>query len=287
MWWQQFSAGVFISTGVLLAVAGALKCANRSHHIANSKSVVGSDPRNQEETSVRLLGQLGPILLSFMDRRFRLLGLIEIAVAATSLVCFSRKWFLAAGVSLTSVGLAFVVLTLLRFKLQPEQGCGCLRRAGEDEGFATSSLVRAIAVFIGGLCGFLRPTLGHFSGFWIAGWLGLITIVSPELWRQTNWRCGRPLIFGRYDDELKVRHSREFRRLTRLSALDIGSKDYWRQGCESFVSYALTSTDIDEGMFVVFMLSAGGVSSRMVPLGSESAPQVPSSTEFATVELEG
>jgi len=270
MWLQQLEAGFAIASGVALVVVGILKCADRSS--PGPRANISSN-FSGNRTRARLIEQLGQRTLDVVDRLHRLLGLVEFTFGAAALGCFAQSWFLAGGVILTSAGTIFLVLTLLRFRLQPDQGCGCVKRASAENGFAVSSLIRATLILAGGVSGLCQPAASSYSAAAAVGWLGLVALSSPELWHATKWRCGRPLLFGQYDEELKMRRTREYRRLQRMSVIDLNSQDYWRQGCDAFFSYALKGPDIEEGMFVVFMLSATGVTSRITSVNA--APTQP------------
>ncbi len=102
-------------------------------------------------------------------------------------------------------------------------------------------------------------------------WVSLIVILSPEFWLLTKWHCGRPLIFGTYDEVLRMRRAREYLRLRRLMAIDLSSRVHRREGCNSFFRFSFIAPDVDKGTYVEFTISPERVTSRIFNIEKELA----------------
>jgi hypothetical protein len=204
--------GIFAGTAVVLVVFGAAKILTRG---------TASQRRQTRAHALRRV-------LTIHEDAPRLVGGTETVVGAISLVFLDSRW---PAVAVTGVGAVFVGVLAVRLRVMPGSGCGCIKAAADETYLALSSVCRAAAVCVGGVCGVVSA--GHANmvlGDPLAAavvWLLALGLLSPELWGYLNLRCGRPLVFSVQDDRRRLGRSPGYQRLRDAELIARRPADVW------------------------------------------------------------
>jgi hypothetical protein len=248
--------GMFVSVGVLIAVAGAIKAAQ----------TLTTQPSNPDILAVTL--GLGPNLARYES------GLVSLVELSIGLAIVADPSGLLSSVFACVLGLSYVTLLLVNWRRPISAGCGCMgsrrnqrRRKGPNL-VAASVLIRACWIAITGAIA-IRVTMGESfqikgSGLIIGILIGavLIAIMSPDIVRLRS--CGRPILFARSDRLRRTWASTGFRNLglQQEGAPLPKPAEQWRDGCSD---YFVFTTGV-EGQLAIFGVTDLGIRSSLVQL---------------------
>jgi hypothetical protein len=202
-------------------------------------------------------------ILTIHENAPRLVGGLETAIGAGALTLSGSRW---AGAGVTTAGVAFAVVLITRLRVMPDSGCGCLRAAAEDSYLSLSTVCRAAAVGLGGVCGLVASgSHASVAGAYVAGgvvWAVTIAVLSPELWRYLNLRCGRPLVLSAQDDRRRLERSPGYQRLRKAGLVGRRPADVWSEGCDRYFAFTLQGPNPEQ--FATFQVGPNGVLGRVI-----------------------
>ncbi len=201
--------------------------------------------------------------LTLHEKRPRLLGVIEAAVGALALMYSSSLW---PAVLVSGLGLLFSSVLMLRLRVIPTRGCGCIRNATAGTQLQLSSVCRALTICIGGLCGLAPRTNGSAFARGSMGaalaWIVVIAAQSPELWQRLKFRCGRPLVFSVRDDLRRLMWSSEYQRLRVAGTIAKYPSDDWPEGCVRYFVFPVQ--EHGDRRVATFQVGPSGVYGRVL-----------------------
>lgn len=242
--------GIFLGTAIVLVAFGAAK-------VALSQAAPEGPDAGRRSVLVRAL--------TMHENSPRLVGALEVVCGALALVFAESLW---SAVVVTGLGATFVGVLVVRLRVMPASGCGCIRAASKEPYLALSSVCRSAAMCAGGLCGLISRGHLRIGGETVVAagvWLLVLVALSPETWQYMNVRCGRPLVFAARDDRRRLERSPGYQRLRKGGSIAKRPSDVWSEGCMRYFAF-IVSEDRDERQVATFQVGPSGVLGRVVSL---------------------
>jgi hypothetical protein len=241
--------GIFLGTAVVLVVLGAAKMALASA-ASNGPPAGTRSIRNR--------------LITIHEDFPRTIGATEALCGVLALVFAQFVW---PAILVTGLGMAFVGVLVVRLRVMPGSGCGCIKAASKEPYLALSSVCRSAAMCAGGISGLVAGS--HLRVDVVAGvaggaWLLLLAALSPETWQYLNVRCGRPLVFAVLDDRRRLERSPGYRRLRDGGLITTRPTDIWSEGCVRYFAFAMIEHR-EQPQIAIFQVGPSGVLGRVMP----------------------
>jgi len=247
--------GIFLGTAAVLVALGAAK-------VALSQDESEAPPARGRSIRMRLL--------TVHEDSPRLVGAAEVVCGALALLFAQSLW---PAIAVTGLGAIFVGVLVIRLRVMPGSGCGCIKAASKEPYLALSSVCRSAAMCAGGVSGLVAR--GHLRAdgetvVTAGAWLLVLAALSPETWQYMNVRCGRPLVFAALDDRRRLGRSPGYRRLRDARLIAKRPADVWSEGCVRYFAFAMLE-DRAEPQVATFQVGPSGVLGRVLPRPNPTA----------------